>query len=144
MGTFVLNLDKGWRDVSPKPLPTNIKGVTSMDITKGMVAIAATDMTITVLSSDTFAVPFLQAFADSETLFTVKEVAGFAITQCVFNPSGKYIACSSVANSISVIEVEDGMEVARGWLTYWFEDRLFLLLAIMVFIIAYLRVKGVF
>jgi len=82
--------------------------------------------------------------ADVQTLFTVKEVANFAITQCAFDPSGKYIAASSVANSISVIKVDEGMEVARGWLTYWFEDRLFVLLAIMVFVIAYLRVKGVF
>jgi hypothetical protein len=82
--------------------------------------------------------------AKLETLFTVKDVADFAITQCVFNPSGNYIASSSVANSISVIKVEEGMEVARGWLTYWFEDRLFILSAILVFVIAYLRVKGVF
>lgn len=91
-----------------------------------------------------FRYPFSVIDVDREALFSVKDVADFAITQCVFNPSGKYIACSSVANSISVIKVEEGMEVARGWLTYWFEDRLFLFLAILVFVIAYLRVKGVF
>ena len=56
LGTFVLNRDKGWRQVSPKQLPANIKGVTSMDTTKGMVAVASTDMAIYLLSSDTFSV----------------------------------------------------------------------------------------
>jgi hypothetical protein len=56
LGTFVLNLEKGWREVSPKQLPAGVKGVTSMDVTKGMVVVASTDMAINVLSSDTFSV----------------------------------------------------------------------------------------
>ena len=56
LGTFVLNLEKGWREVSPKQLPASVKGVTSMDVTKGMVVVASTDMAINVLSSDTFSV----------------------------------------------------------------------------------------
>lgn len=56
LGTFVLNKEKGWRQVSPKQLPATVKGVTSMDITKGMVVLASTDMAIYVLSSDTFSV----------------------------------------------------------------------------------------
>ena len=56
LGTFVLNLDEGWREVSPKQLPGSIKGVTSMDVMKGMVVIASSDLAITVVSSDTFTV----------------------------------------------------------------------------------------
>ena len=61
LGTFVLNLEKGWREVSPKHLPASIKSVTSMDVTKGMVVVASSDMAISVFSSDTFSVlPFLR------------------------------------------------------------------------------------
>jgi hypothetical protein len=56
LGTFVLNLDKGWKEVSPKQLPASIKSVTSMDVTQGMLVIATTDMAISVFSSDTFSV----------------------------------------------------------------------------------------
>ena len=56
LGTFVLNLEKGWREVLPKQLPAGVKGVTSMDVTKGMVVVASTDMAINVLSSDTCSV----------------------------------------------------------------------------------------
>jgi hypothetical protein len=37
---------------------------------------------------------------------TVNQVAGFAITDIAFNPTGSYLSCSSVANSIAVIEVD--------------------------------------
>jgi len=56
LGTFVLDLEKGWREVSPKQLPASVRGVTSMDVTKGMVAVASTDMAIHVFSSDSFSV----------------------------------------------------------------------------------------
>jgi hypothetical protein len=55
LGTFVLNLEKGWREVAPKALG-KIKGVTSMDVTKGKIVVATSDMAVHVLSSDTFAV----------------------------------------------------------------------------------------
>ena len=57
-GLFVLNLEQGWRQVTPKQLPRRIKGITSMDVnhTRRMVAISTTDLNINVFHMDTFKV----------------------------------------------------------------------------------------
>ena len=43
----------------------------------------------------------------------VEKVADFAITNIRFNPAGSHLACSSVANSVSFIKLEDGLEKRR-------------------------------
>ena len=37
----------------------------------------------------------------------MERVADFAVTQVSFNPSGRYLGCSSVANSISLVKVDE-------------------------------------
>lgn len=63
-GVYVLNLDKGWRDSSPKRLPSRIRGVTSMDVSSArrMIAISTSDMSIIVFHVDTFAVRQLYGY----------------------------------------------------------------------------------
>lgn len=46
----------------------------------------------------------------------VDKVADFAITQIRFNFEGSYVACSSVANSVSYIKLERDLEKVR---TMW-------------------------
>jgi hypothetical protein len=49
-----------------------------------------------------------------QTLKVVTGVADFAITQVEFNPEGSYIACSSVANTLSFVRLEPGLEKPRS------------------------------
>jgi hypothetical protein len=58
LGTYVLNLEKGWRETTPRQLPARIHGVTGMEVcqTRRMVAIATNDMSVNVFHMDTFAV----------------------------------------------------------------------------------------
>jgi hypothetical protein len=46
---------------------------------------------------------------------TLEEVAGFAITQVAFNPAGKYLAWSSVANTVSVVKLDKIGQSGRLW-----------------------------
>lgn len=41
-------------------------------------------------------------------------MADFAITQIKFNPVGSHIACSSVANTVSFIRLEDDLETQKS------------------------------
>ena len=49
-----------------------------------------------------------------QTLKVVAGVADFAITQVKFNPEGSYIACSSVANTLSFVRLEPDLEKPRS------------------------------
>lgn len=40
-------------------------------------------------------------------------VAEFTVTQIAFNPTGSYLACGSVANTVAFIELDDYIGVSR-------------------------------
>ena len=65
---------------------------------------------------------------------TVEQVAGFTITGIAFNPSGNYLACSSVANSIAVIEVDK--DLGRPWIKEMVMENLFNLIGLAMLILA--------
>ena len=66
----------------------------------------------------------------------MEQVAGFAITDIAFNPSGSYLACSSVANSIAVIPVHQ--DLGRPWLKEMVMENLFRIIALAIIILAIL------
>jgi hypothetical protein len=55
---YILNQEKGWRESSPRILPSRIKGITSMDVStsRRMIAVASSDMAVNIFHMDTFAV----------------------------------------------------------------------------------------
>lgn len=66
-------------------------------------------------------------------------MADFAVTQVVFNRSGRYLACSSVANSISVIMVDENVG-QTGLLQMGAERRMWMIAVILLILaIWYLR-----
>ena len=66
-------------------------------------------------------------------MLTVERVAEFAVTQISFNPLGKYLACSSVANSISLIRSDEDAG-RRGWMGV--ENNLYFIIALVLFVLA--------
>ena len=69
-------------------------------------------------------------------MLKLERVAEFAVTQVAFNPLGKYLACSSVSNSISLVKLDEDLEVQSQWIRKMIMDRIFLILAIIAFILA--------
>ena len=67
---------------------------------------------------------------------TVERVAEFAVTQVSFNSPGQYLACSSVANSISLIHLDE--DVGKpGWLRLMImANNLYFIIAVVVFMLA--------
>ena len=63
----------------------------------------------------------------------MEKVAEFAVTQISFNPVGKYLACSSVANKISLIRLDEGVG-KQGWIGA--ENNLYFIIAGVLFILA--------
>jgi ABC-type arginine transport system permease subunit len=53
----------------------------------------------------------------------VDKVADFAVTQIAFNPIGTYLAASSVANSVSLIALDESLGQTRSMkqmvMEYW-------------------------
>jgi uncharacterized membrane protein len=72
-------------------------------------------------------------------LLTVEKIADFAVTQVAFNPSGRYIGCSSVANSISLINVDE--DVGQVGLLQMGMQRQMLVLAVILLILAVLYLR---
>ena len=66
----------------------------------------------------------------------MEKVADFAITQCDFNPNGTYLACSSVANSISLIKLDQGLEKRVGSMRQSVMSLLILILAFIILVLA--------
>ena len=44
----------------------------------------------------------------------MEKVADFAVTQIAFNPAGTYLAASSVANSVSLIALDEALGQTRS------------------------------
>ena len=63
----------------------------------------------------------------------MERVAEFAVTQVSFNSVGRYLACSSVANSISLICLDEDVG-KTGWMMM--ENNLYFIIALVVFILA--------
>jgi hypothetical protein len=66
----------------------------------------------------------------------VERVAEFAVTQISFNSVGRYLACSSVANSISLVHLDE--DVGKpGWIRMMMEENnLYFIIAVVIFILA--------
>ena len=113
---YIVNIEQGWRQLPSKILPSKIKAVVGMDVNRSrrMVALATNEMSLYILHMDTFAVFPIVDWTKIQILKVVTGVADFAITQVKFNPEGSYIACSSVANSLSFVELERGLEKSRS------------------------------
>jgi hypothetical protein len=68
----------------------------------------------------------------------VEKVAEFWITQVSFNPVGTYLACSSVANSVAFIVLDETLG-QTGWIYKWVVDNQLVLIGILfVTVILYL------
>jgi hypothetical protein len=66
----------------------------------------------------------------------VERVAEFAVTQISFNSVGRYLACSSVANSISLIPLDENIG-KPGWIRLMIMgNNLYFIIAVIVFILA--------
>ena len=65
----------------------------------------------------------------------MERVAEFAITQVAFNPAGKYLACSSVANSISLIPLDENLG-KPGWIKQMIMENKYYILAIIIILLA--------
>lgn len=66
----------------------------------------------------------------------MERVAEFAVTQVSFNSAGRYLACSSVANSISLVHLDE--DVGKPWWKRLMiaESNLYFIIAVAVFILA--------
>ena len=67
----------------------------------------------------------------------MERVAEFAVTQVAFNSVGKYLACSSVANSISLIPLDEGLG-KPGWIRVMIMENLYVVVASIIFLLALL------
>ena len=65
----------------------------------------------------------------------MERVAEFAVTQVAFNPAGTYLACSSVANSISLIHLDENLE-KTGWIKQLFMENKYYILAVIIILLA--------
>jgi hypothetical protein len=65
----------------------------------------------------------------------VERVAEFAVTQVAFNPAGTYLACSSVANSISLISLDENLE-KTGWIKQMVMGNKYYILAVIIILLA--------
>jgi len=56
--SYVLNMERGWRQLAPKQLPSRIKGIVGMDVSysRRMIAVSTSDMAVNIFQMDTFAV----------------------------------------------------------------------------------------
>jgi len=81
------------------------KSVMCMDVNAkvGLIAVACSDMSISILDAKRMTL-----------LTTVNAVHGFTITKVVFNPSGRLLASTSVANTVSVMEIPEGAVFDKG------------------------------
>jgi hypothetical protein len=67
---------------------------------------------------------------------TLESVAGFAITQVAFDPTGKYLAWSSVANTVSIVKLDKIGESGRLWvLIHEYKIWIMAILALMLTIL---------
>jgi hypothetical protein len=69
-----------------------------------------------------------------QTLLTVNQVAEFSITQVSFNPVGTYLACSSVANSIAFIALDETLG-QTGKIPKWVVDNQLVVIGILLVIV---------
>ena len=67
-------------------------------------------------------------------------VADFAITQIRFNPVGSYIACSSVANSVSFIKLEQDLGNVKTTLDL-LEDNVLYIIGVLCLLAAILYLR---
>lgn len=66
----------------------------------------------------------------------MERVAEFAVTQISFNSVGRYLACSSVANSISLIPLDETIG-KPGWIRLMIVGKnLYFIIAVVIFILA--------
>jgi hypothetical protein len=70
----------------------------------------------------------------------VDNVADFAITQIRFNPVGSYIACSSVANSVSYIRLEQDLGKVKTTLDL-LEDNVLYIIGVLCLLAATLYLR---
>ena len=68
------------------------------------------------------------------------KVADFAITQIRFNPVGSYIACSSVANSVSYIKLEQDLGKVKTTL-HLLEDNILYIIGVLCLLLAILYLR---
>ena len=128
-----------------------IKGVTGLDVyfKRKLVAVATSDITVHIFHMDTFAVPLLfhclvGLTCMGQALQTIDKVADFTLTQIAFSPNGKYIACSSIANSISLIPLAEGLETPASWRDRFMEILLYFLglVAVVIAVQAFMLMRS--
>lgn len=111
-----LDAEMPWTPISPKPLPANIKRATGMDICRerSMVVVAASDMSVHIFNVRLqVQSPCSRPGLRKQRLLFVPSVADFTVTQIAFNPTGSYLACGSVANTVAFVGLDEYLGASR-------------------------------
>ena len=90
----------------------NMKGITSMDVNpkNGLIALATSSYSLILINSSDFRV-----------LKVLNKVHEFAITKAVFSEDGKYLASTSAANTICVVEIPKNFSASKSLLATIFQ-----------------------
>ncbi|ODQ82216.1 hypothetical protein BABINDRAFT_30627, partial [Babjeviella inositovora NRRL Y-12698] len=78
-----------------------IKGITSMDYAEGLVALAGSDSSVTLLKVE-----------ELQSVHVFPKVHNFAITRVAFSPSGKYLVSTSAAKTVQIVELPKGISTS--------------------------------
>lgn len=83
--------------------------ITSLDISEELAAVSGNDSSIIIVGLDHF-----------DVYKHLKDVHSFAITEVVFSPNGKYLASTSVSNTVNVIKIPIDIAKSYFWLKFHF------------------------
>lgn len=92
--------------------------ITALDVSDKLVAVSGNDSSIIIAGLEHF-----------DVYKTLKQVHTFAITKVIFSPNGKYLASTSVANTVNVIKIPEDIAKSYFWLKFHIFVVLFALFA---------------
>lgn len=113
--------------VQQKVVFKNLKGITSMDVN--------VKNNLTVLATSSYSLLIIRT-SDLKVIKILNKVHEFAITKAVFSDNGKYLASTSAANTINVVEIPDNFAASKSILATIFQYIFSIILIALVSITA--------
>ncbi|CDK28993.1 unnamed protein product [Kuraishia capsulata CBS 1993] len=89
--------------VKSRVVSKKLKGITSMDVSHGLVALAGSDTSITIVRATSLKI-----------ISTTSQVHNFAITKITFSSDGTYLASVSAANTVNIILIPKNFASAKS------------------------------